>query len=143
MNKKEQYKRLIMFLASALIVALETAVFAYVWYFHYADEAIIGKTFWKKGNFVVIAQYALMIYLFYRIYGGFKVGYLRVFEVLFADSFRTLRKYDYLSSVVSDWTMEVYNQYSSTDIYDDFRSGDCDFVGNIHEDNLREDLSAT
>ena len=59
------------------------------------------------------------------------------------DYFRTLRKYDYLSSVVSDWTMEVYNQYSSTDIYDDFRSGDCDFVGNIHEDNLREDLSAT
>ena len=84
MNKKEQYKRLIMFLASALIVALETAVFAYVWYFHYADEAIIGKTFWKKGNFVVIAQYALMIYLFYRIYGGFKVGYLRVFEVLYS-----------------------------------------------------------
>ena len=75
---------MIMFLSSALIVALETAIFAYVWYYHYADEAIIGKTFWKKGNFVVIAQYALMIYLFYRIYGGFKVGYLRVFEVLYS-----------------------------------------------------------
>ena len=84
MKKREQYKRMIMFLASALIVALETAIFAYVWYYYYADEAIIGKTFWKKGNFVVIAQYALMIYLFYRIYGGFKVGYLRVFEVLYS-----------------------------------------------------------
>ena len=84
MKKIEQYKRMIMFLSSALIVALETAIFAYVWYYHYADEAIIGKTFWKKGNFVVIAQYALMIYLFYRIYGGFKVGYLRVFEVLYS-----------------------------------------------------------
>ena len=84
MKKREQYKRMIMFLASALIVALETAIFAYVWYYHYADEAIIGRTFWKKGNFVVIAQYALMIYLFYRIYGGFKVGYLRVFEVLYS-----------------------------------------------------------
>ena len=84
MKKREQYKRMIMFLSSALIVALETAIFAYVWYYHYADEAIIGKTFWKKGNFVVIAQYALMIYLFYRIYGGFKVGYLRVFEVLYS-----------------------------------------------------------
>ena len=84
MKKREQYKRMIMFMASALIVALETAIFAYVWYYYYADEAIIGKTFWKKGNFVVIAQYALMIYLFYRIYGGFKVGYLRVFEVLYS-----------------------------------------------------------
>ena len=65
-----------MFLASALIVALETAVFAYVWYFHYADEAIIGKTFWKKGNFVVIAQYALMIYLFYRIIIALYIFYI-------------------------------------------------------------------
>ena len=73
-----------MFLASTLIVALETAIFAYIWYNHYADEAIIGKTFWRKGNFVVIGQYALMIFLFYRIYGGFKVGYLRVFEVLYS-----------------------------------------------------------
>ena len=84
MRKREQYKRMIMFLSSALIVALETAIFAYLWYYYYADEAIIGKTFWKKGNFVVIAQYALMICLFYRIYGGFKVGYLRVFEVLYS-----------------------------------------------------------
>ena len=84
MKKREQYKRMIMFLASALIVALETAIFAYIWFHYYADEEIIGKTFWNKGNFVVIGQYALMIFLFYRIYGGFKVGYLRVFEVLYS-----------------------------------------------------------
>ena len=84
MKKREQYKRMIMFLASALIVALETAIFAYIWFHYYADEEIIGKTFWNKGNFVVIGQYALMIFLFYRIYGGFKVGYLRDFEVLYS-----------------------------------------------------------
>ena len=84
MKKREQYKRMIMFLASALIVALETAIFAYIWFHYYADEEVIGKTFWNKGNFVVIGQYALMIFLFYRIYGGFKVGYLRVFEVLYS-----------------------------------------------------------
>lgn len=84
MKKREQYKRMIMFLASALIVALETAIFAYIWFHYYAAEEIIGKTFWNKGNFVVIGQYALMIFLFYRIYGGFKVGYLRVFEVLYS-----------------------------------------------------------
>lgn len=32
MENRERYKRLIMFLASALIVALETALFAYIWY---------------------------------------------------------------------------------------------------------------
>lgn len=49
---------------------------------HFPDA--IGEAFWKRGNYVVIAQYALMLYFFYRIYGGFKVGYLRVFEVLYS-----------------------------------------------------------
>lgn len=85
----------------------------------YADEAIIGKTFWRKGNFVVIGQYALMIFLFYRIYGGFKVGYLRVFEVLiFPDPVSDLRQYDYVPAVEPDWTMEVFHTYSATGIYD-------------------------
>lgn len=84
MEKREQYKRIIMFLASVLILALETGIFAYVWFHFYADEGVIGKTFWNRGNLVVIAQYALMLYLFYRIYGGFKVGYLRIFEVLYS-----------------------------------------------------------
>lgn len=84
MEKREQYKRIIMFLASVLILALETGIFAYVWFHFYADEGVIGKTFWNRGNLVVVAQYALMLYLFYRIYGGFKVGYLRIFEVLYS-----------------------------------------------------------
>lgn len=84
MGKREQYKRVIMFLSSLLILSLETAIFAYVWFFHYANEEVIGVAFWNKGNYVVIGQYALMLYFFYRIYGGFKVGYLRVFEVLYS-----------------------------------------------------------
>lgn len=84
MSKREQYKRIVMFLASVVLVGLETAAFAYVWFVHYAAAEVIGTAFWKKGNYVVIGQYALMIYLFYRIYGGFKVGYLRVFEVLYS-----------------------------------------------------------
>lgn len=84
MERREQYKRIIMFLSSVLILALETGIFAYVWFHYYADEGVIGRTFWNRGNLVVVAQYALMLYLFYRIYGGFKVGYLRVFEVLYS-----------------------------------------------------------
>lgn len=84
MENRERYKRLIMFLASAFILTLQTGVFAYVWFKDYAFSGAIGEAFWKRGNYVVIAQYALMLYFFYRIYGGFKVGYLRVFEVLYS-----------------------------------------------------------
>lgn len=84
MERRERYKRMLMFFASVLILALETGIFAYVWFHYYADEGVIGRAFWNRGNLVVIAQYALMLYLFYRIYGGFKVGYLRIFEVLYS-----------------------------------------------------------
>ena len=84
MENRERYKRLIMFLASAFILTLQTGVFAYVWFKDYAFYGAIGEALWKRGNYVVIAQYALMLYFFYRIYGGFKVGYLRVFEVLYS-----------------------------------------------------------
>ena len=78
MENRERYKRLIMFLASAVIIAIETLLFAYIWYKFYAHKEVIGRRF-DRGNQVVIGLYVLMIYFFYKIYGGFKVGYLRVF----------------------------------------------------------------
>ena len=44
MRKRERYKRLIMFLASVLIIALQTGVFAYAWFHDYYDKDIIGDT---------------------------------------------------------------------------------------------------
>lgn len=83
MEPREKYKRIIMFFSSVLILTLETGIFAYVWFNFYANKGAIGRTFYR-GNWVIVAQYALMLYLFYRIYGGFKVGYLRVFEVFYS-----------------------------------------------------------
>lgn len=83
MEKREQYKRIIMFMSSILILALETALFAMIWYTCYARTGVIGRGF-VRGNQAIIALYAVMLYVFYHIYGGFKVGYLRVFEVLYS-----------------------------------------------------------
>ncbi|WP_095173922.1 MULTISPECIES: exopolysaccharide biosynthesis polyprenyl glycosylphosphotransferase [Blautia] len=84
MERREQYKRIIMFLASAFILIAQTGVFAYVWFHFYAHSGVIRITFWYRGNYVVVGQYALMLFFFYKIYGGFKVGYLRVFDVLYS-----------------------------------------------------------
>lgn len=82
MSKREEYKRLIMFIASFAIIAAQTGVFAYLWYTYYADESIIVWTFFKRGNWALIAIYALMVFLFSKAFGAFKVGYLRVSDVL-------------------------------------------------------------
>ena len=81
MNTREQYKRLIKFVASAALMAVQTGIFIYVW-FHYYDLA--GAHMFVRGNYVIAAQYALMVFCFNKIYGGFKIGFLRIFEILFS-----------------------------------------------------------
>ena len=49
MENRERYKRLIMFLASAVIIAIETLLFAYIWYKFYAHKEVIGRRF-DRGN---------------------------------------------------------------------------------------------
>lgn len=58
MNKREQYKRLIKFLISLGIVGILTAVYASVWYTSYVDSEAIEDPFFRRGNYVLIAQYA-------------------------------------------------------------------------------------
>ena len=85
MENRDQYKRLLMFLTSAIIVVVLTGIFAFVGYTIYADnEDILIKVFWQRGNYVVIGLYMVMTFLFFKLYGGFKVGYLRMYEVLYS-----------------------------------------------------------
>lgn len=81
MEKREQYKKLLAFVASASILGLLTCIFAYVWYHSYAKN---GANYFVRGNYVVVAQYALTILFFNQIYGGFRVGFFRRFEVAFS-----------------------------------------------------------
>ncbi len=80
MNKRERYKRLILFLTSALILAVQTSIFIDVWFNDYSNT---GSNYFERGNYIVIAQYALMLFLFYKVYGGLKVGHLRTFNMMY------------------------------------------------------------
>ena len=84
MEQREQYKKIIMFTASLVIIALQTAVFAYTWYNDFSRESVIGVVYWRRGNWAVIALYAFMVFFFSKLFGAFKVGYLRVFDVLYS-----------------------------------------------------------
>lgn len=104
MIKRERYKKLILFLMSAVIIALQTGVFAYVWLHCYKND---GAQQFARGNYVLIALYGLMICLFDRLYGGFKVGYLRIIEVLSSQILSTLcvNTFTYLQlSLIGRWS---------------------------------------
>ena len=88
MSKREDYKRFIVFCLASLIVLAQAAVFAYVWYDFYRGQIV--EPFWRRGNWVLIAIYALINTLFSRLYGGLKVGYLKRIDVFYSMTLATL-----------------------------------------------------
>lgn len=81
-HQREQYKRMVSFLSGILLMVFLTLQFANIWYQCYADALVLP--FYRRGNWVVIGIYAVVLFLFFRIYGSFKVGYLRRTDVLFS-----------------------------------------------------------
>ncbi len=84
MKKREKYKRLVNFLNTLIVMGALTAIFAYVWYSCFADsEDLLIKPFFRRGNYVVIALYAVLTFLFYKVYGATKLGHMRVLEAAY------------------------------------------------------------
>ncbi len=82
MRKRDQFKRLITFMEDAVILAVHTLLFAYLWYTVYSN--LLEEGFFRRGDWAVVGIYALIMYLFASLYGGFKVGYLRLMDVLYS-----------------------------------------------------------
>jgi len=87
MKKRDHYKRLLLAAAAAVIVAAQTGIFTLVWYICYGE---VGANSFVRGNYAVIALYALMIFCFYNLYGGFKIGQSRVFEIVYSQTLSVL-----------------------------------------------------
>ena len=65
MKATDFYKRIIVFLLTALVVIAQTSLFGIVWYKYYRN--LIFEPFWNKGNWALIALYALILILFSRL----------------------------------------------------------------------------
>lgn len=104
MSKREDYKRFIGFCLASIVIAAQTAVFAYVWYDFYRGK--IFEPFWRKGNWVLIAIYGLLFILFARLYGGLKVGYLKRIDVFYSLTLATV-----CTNVVTYFQITLINRW--------------------------------
>ena len=82
MKKREQFKRVISFFEGFVILAAHVLLFAYVWYGYYIQQLKIP--FFRRGDWAVIGMYALILFLLTNLFGGFKIGYLRLMDVLYS-----------------------------------------------------------
>lgn len=83
-NNREQFKRVIIFIEMTAIIALQALVFWNVWMNYYNQMLPKSLRYWRRGHWVVIILYIVLLYFFSRVYGGFKIGYLRLSDVIFS-----------------------------------------------------------
>lgn len=81
LDNKERYKHLLNRGAGALMLAFQLCLFAYTWYMIYVPSIPEHERFWNKGNWAVIGMYGLYFFFFTQVFGGYKIGYLRITEV--------------------------------------------------------------
>lgn len=79
--KREQFKRVIMFADSFLLIAAVVISFGYLWNGFY-NLTVIEDPFFRKGNYLLIAVYAFVYSLIGSSFSAFKVGYSKPLGII-------------------------------------------------------------
>ena len=79
---KEKYKHLLNFVANVLTLAMEALCFGWVWYVMYVPQLDKANTFFRRGNWAVIGMYVLFVFFFTKVFGGYRIGYMRVSDII-------------------------------------------------------------
>jgi hypothetical protein len=82
MKMKEKIKRLIKLLFAEVLMCLILVIYHLVWTDYY--NKIIESPFWRRGNWMMVFLYGVLLFFFMKMYGGFKVGYLRKGNLIYS-----------------------------------------------------------
>ena len=93
MISTDRYKRLIKFAFAIVILTTEVAIYYCFWAFYW--NKMMQAPFWRRGNWLLVGLYGVVLYSLLNIYGGLKIGYLKrgsliysqIFAVIFANIF--------------------------------------------------------
>lgn len=97
MKVDQKYKRLIKLIFTFGITSILILLYGWTWIGYY--NRILEFPFYRRGNWMMIFLYGIILVLFMKTYGGFKVGYLKsgnliysqILAVLFTNVFTYLQ----------------------------------------------------
>lgn len=81
-DSKEQYRRLLRFGMMLLLLYIFVQLFYPVWRWTYSPS--MKEQYYRRGHYLIISLYILAMYGMISVYGGWKTGYLRMFNLLFS-----------------------------------------------------------
>ncbi len=82
MRNREQYRRIIRAAFGLVLLVIHAFLFHYFWMKYYSPKMDVH--FYRRGHLAMIAFYLFWMYLSVRIYGGWRTGYLRIFNLIFS-----------------------------------------------------------
>ena len=83
MKMQEKYKRLVKLLFSVVLTGLITAIYAFVWTYYF-NGRMLQAPFFRRGNWMMICLYGVLLVFFMQMYGGYKVGYLKKGNLIYS-----------------------------------------------------------
>ncbi|MBR6093650.1 MAG: exopolysaccharide biosynthesis polyprenyl glycosylphosphotransferase [Lachnospiraceae bacterium] len=83
-GKLESIKRILVLQLITVEFILDVAGYAFLWFAKF--KQIIPLTFFQKGDALLIAIYAIILFAFSLAYGAGKIGYLRSFEIFLSQA---------------------------------------------------------
>ena len=78
----EPYKRIVKFLSSAIIVLAELIIYYYVWMNYYNINMTVS--FWRRGNWLIVGEYLVLLLILHRMYGGLKIGVFKYWNLVYS-----------------------------------------------------------
>ena len=81
-------KRFVIFLNAVFNTLLYTSIFAFVWEEYY--NPAMGMYFFKNGNIILYFVYAVIYFIIIEMYGGFRIGSLRITDSVFTHTVSVL-----------------------------------------------------
>ena len=87
MKNQEQYKRILRFVFCLTLLSIHMTLFWYTWKIYYSPR--MEDPFFMKGHWMLAAIYGLSLILFAKPYGSWKIGYQKVFHIIYAQCIST------------------------------------------------------
>lgn len=102
MKVDQKYKRLIKVFFTFGLTSMLIVLYGWTWIGYY--NRIIEFPFFRRGNWMMIFLYGVILVLFMRIYGGFKVGYLKKWNLIYSQILAVIftNTFTYLQIAVLD-----------------------------------------
>ena len=82
MKIQEKFKRLVRLLFSAVLVTVVSGIYGYTWINYF--NTIIRLPFFRRGNWMMIFLYIVILFFMMKMYGGFTVGLQEKGKLIFS-----------------------------------------------------------